>query len=150
MKTPVLLLFTLCATTMLQAQSWGTDIDRALRDASRNGKKVLLYFTLSEGCENCAKLDRDVFASEEFRERAGDFELVRMDFIRNAADKVSEAQADRNLLLVEKYNKDGFFPFVVVIGKDGKALGKTGIYKDETPGEFLTNLLGSSRRYAVK
>lgn len=151
MKTPVLLLFTLAASTMMNAQSWGSDVDRAFRDASRSGKKVLLYFTLSEGCENCTKLDTTVFASDEFRNAADDYILVKMDFARNSAEKVSDAQADKNLLLIEKYNKDGFFPFVVVINKDGKALGKTGIYKDEPPREFIDNLGVFARRaYASK
>lgn len=151
MKTPVLLFITLAASTMMQAQSWGSDVDRAIRDASRQGKKVLLYFTLSEGCENCTKLDTVVFDSPEFREAADDYVLVKMDFAQNAADKVSDLQADRNLLLVERYNKDGFFPYVVVLGKDGKTLGKTGIYKDQSPRDFIQQLGVMGRRsYAAK
>ena len=38
--------------------------------------------------------------------------------------------------LAEKYNPNGYFPFVVVLDKSGNVLGKIG-YKKTTPQEYI-------------
>ncbi len=136
MKTTfLLLLFTVCTSN---AQTWVPNLDLALKEAARENKKVLMFFTLSENCDNCKALEDNVFRTDQFKmfSMTG-YVLVKVDFSLQAADKVSDAVADRNLLIVEKYNKDGFFPLVVVLNKDAKVLGKSGIYKEETPTEFI-------------
>lgn len=152
MKLPVFFLFTLLSSTALQAQEWKSNLDEGLREAATSGKRVLLFFTLSEGCENCTRLDTTVFHSTEFRDvAASSYVLVKMDFTKQAADKVSEVQSEKNLLVVEKYNKDGFFPYVVVLNKDGKKLGKSGIYREQTPSQYVEMLQSfESRAYAIK
>jgi len=53
-----------------------------------------------------------VFKSPEFLAFADDnYVMVKIDFSYQQDDK---EQLQKNLLIVEKYNKDGFFPHVVV------------------------------------
>jgi thioredoxin-related protein len=140
MKTivPLLLLLTVCTS---RAQTWMPNLDLALKEAAQENKKVLMFFTLSENCENCKALEDNVFKTDQFRmfSLAG-YVLVKVDFSMQSADKVSDAVAERNLLIVEKYNKDGFFPLVVVLNKNAKILGKSGIYKEETPSQFIEKM----------
>jgi hypothetical protein len=41
------------------------------------------------------------------------------------------------MILTEKYNRDGFFPFIVLLDKTGKKLGKTGYEDFETVAEYI-------------
>ena len=118
------------------AQEWKTDLDQALREASASNRNVLLFFTTAQDCERCMQLEKNVLQSAEFKDYAKDnYVLVKQDF------KLDEAKdMEKNLLIVEKYNKDGFFPLVVVINKSAKILGQIGAYNNESPQEYLVRL----------
>ncbi len=119
------------------AQTWKKSIDEAILAASQSNKKVLILFTVAENCDNCYALEQHIFKSEEFLAFAeAHYILVRLDFSQDQND-LSQELVDKNLLIVEKYNKDGFFPLVVVLNKTAKVLGKIGVYKDETPTQFI-------------
>jgi len=124
------------ATMPGYSQQWKTNLKEAFKEASVSGKDVLLFFSVSETCETCDKLEQNVFQSKEFKEFASEnYILVKQDFQSGVTENMEE-----NLLLVEKYNKDGFFPLVVIINKNTKVLGKIGVYKDESPSEYLSQL----------
>jgi len=117
------------------AQNWQYDLNKALKDAAVQNKNVLLFFSVQEQCSTCLTLEKNIFSSVEFQNFATNhYVLVKIDFSDNAKEE--------NLLIVEKYNKDGFFPWVVVLNRDSKIIGKIGIYKNETPMQYL-NLLQS-------
>lgn len=117
------------------AQQWTTDLNQALKEASASGKEVLLFFSAGDNCESCVNLEKNVLRSAEFEQYASEnFILVKQDFQSNA-DKLEE-----NLLIVEKYNKDGFFPLLVVIGKNAKSVGHLGAYQNETPQQYIAKL----------
>jgi thioredoxin-related protein len=122
------------------AQNWKMNFDAAMKEASEQNKKVLLFFSVPERCDNCKKLEQNVFASQTFNDFAKDaYVLLKIDFSYQS-DKQSEETMRKNLLIVEKYNKDGFFPYVVILNKDAKVLGQTGVYKNETPQQFVSLL----------
>lgn len=101
-------------------------------------KKVLLFFSTDENCERCQKLDKNVFQSSEFKDFAkDDYILVKQDF--EPTD--DPQQLEQNLLVVEKYNKDGFFPLLVILNKNAKVIGQVGAYNNETPNQYLDRLL---------
>lgn len=115
------------------AQRWSTGLKEALKTAAAQDKYVLLYFTGGSDCGNCTKLEQNVLRSEAFLAYAQThFVLVRQDF---KSDDLEES-----LLIVEKYNKDGFFPWVVIIGPNAKSLGQLGVYQDETPQQYVAKL----------
>jgi thioredoxin-related protein len=119
------------------AQQWNSDLEQAQREAAREGKKVLLYFSASGHCAPCQDLEEKVFSSDEFKAYAGKhFVLVKPEF----DDKATFAEKADNLLIVEKYNKDGFFPWVVILDPSGKAINKVGQYNNESPIAYLKRL----------
>lgn len=131
MKLPGLMLLIL--TTSLGHAQWQTDLNRALRQSE---KPVLLFFTTGRDCERCHSLEENVLKSKEFLDYAQQqFTLVKQDFDNNDPEHLEE-----NLLIVEKYNKDGFFPLVVLIAPDGKRMGQIGAYQDETPAQYIAKL----------
>jgi L-amino acid N-acyltransferase YncA len=42
-----------------------------------------------------------------------------------------------NIVLAEKYNRNGFFPYIVLLNKNGRVLGKTGYEEFENAKEYL-------------
>lgn len=141
MKNLLIALFIISGTVKGHSQIWNTNIDEAVKEASKTNKKVLLFFSVSEQCDNCISLEKNVFRTDEFGVYASaNYVLVKIDFSYKPAGGQTEETIEKNLLIVEKYNKDGFFPLVVVLNKNAKVLGKTGIYKQETPSQFISLL----------
>lgn len=128
-----------------QAQQWQNDLQIGLKEAAQQNKKVLLFFSVPERCESCNKLERNIFKSPEFIEFASEnYVLVKIDFSYDAQE-LTKAQLEKNLLIVEKYNKDGFFPHVVVLNKDAKITNKVDVYTRETPQQYLSLLRRNSK-----
>ena len=134
-----LLLFTCLMSPAIAAyaQQWESDLQHAARTAASSQKKILLYFSVNELCEVCRNLERDVFASPEFLSFAADhFVMVRPSF----SDADSFEEKSEKLLIVEKYNKDGFFPHVVILDRHLKILGKMPVYNGESASEVIATL----------
>ena len=122
------------------AQQWHTDLQFGLKEAAQLNKKVLLFFSVPERCDVCNKLERNIFKSQEFIEFASEnYVLVKIDFSYEAQE-LTKDQLEKNLLIVEKYNKDGFFPHVVVLNKEAKVIKKMEVYTRETPEQYLSLL----------
>ncbi len=126
-------------------QVWQTDLEVGLKKAAQQNKKVLLFFSVPEGCDSCHKLEKNIFKSTEFIEYAEqNYVLVKIDFSYDAQD-LSKDQLEKNLLIVEKYNKDGFFPHVVVLNREAKITNKVRVYNKETPQQYLSMLGNTSK-----
>jgi thioredoxin-related protein len=122
------------------AQQWHSDLQFGLKEAAQQNKKVLLFFSVPERCDVCNKLEQNIFKSPEFIEFASEnYILVKIDFSYEAQE-LTKDQLEKNLLIVEKYNKDGFFPHVVVLNKEAKIIKKMEVYTSETPEQYLSLL----------
>ena len=62
--------------------------------------------------------------------------MLQADFPRKKKNFLSHEQQKSNNLLAEKYNPNGYFPFVVIIDKNENLLGEMG-YKKTTPENFI-------------
>lgn len=136
MKRLTLSLLLLVISDLATAQQWETDLDAAVRLASTQNKNILLFFSVADACDTCRRLNNDIFQSVEFLEYAQEnLVLVKLDFLNMS----SETKAEK-LLIVEKYNKDGFFPWVVVINKNEKVVGKAPIYDGQSPARYVNQI----------
>ena len=139
-KRLFLLTLLLCFLPKSYAQQWHTDLQLGLKEAAQQNKKVLLFFSVPERCEACNKLEQNIFKSPEFIEFASEnYVLVKIDFSYEVQE-LTKDQLEKNLLIVEKYNKDGFFPHVVVLNKEAKITKKMEVYTSETPEQYLSLL----------
>ena len=140
MKSATLSILFLFSILNCNAQQWQNDLDMGLKAAAQQNKKVLLFFSVPEHCDTCVKLEKKIFQSPEFLAFAeSNYVLVKIDFSYQSED-LSKEQLEKNLLIVEKYNKDGFFPHVVVLNTAAKITLKTSVYNNETPQEYLSLL----------
>jgi thioredoxin-related protein len=123
--------------TSIQAQNWQTDIDQAKVLAAKENRKIVLVFQGSDWCAPCIKLEREIWSTEEFNDYAKDhFIMLQADFPRKKNNQLSVDLQEHNNKLAERYNKNGYFPFVLVLDKEGRVLGETG-YKKMSPSEYI-------------
>ena len=133
--------FTLMLSLQSFSQEWQTDFDTAKKIASEQHKTIVLVFQGSDWCAPCIKLDKEIWSTEEFQKLAKDkFVMLQADFPRRKNNKLSEEQQLHNNKLAEKYNNNGYFPYVVVLDAQGNQLGSLG-YEKSTPKEYFNKLL---------
>jgi len=124
----------------LSAQEWQTNITKAKALASKENKQIVLVFQGSDWCAPCIKLNKEIWSTNEFQELSKDkFVMLKADFPRRKANKLSEELQTQNNKLAEQYNKQGYFPLVVVLDHKGKVLGKIG-YEKTSPKEYFKKL----------
>ena len=66
-----------------EGQTWQTDINKAIEISKKEGKPLFLFFTGSDWCGWCIKLQKEVFKTPEFSAWAKEkVVLVELDFPR--------------------------------------------------------------------
>ena len=138
-KALLFIIFTLSITS-IQAQNWITDFTTAKEEAVKNNKPIILVFQGSDWCAPCIKLDREIWSTEIFKNYSKEhYIMLQADFPRKKKNKLSDKQTESNKQLAETYNKQGFFPFVVILDYEGNILGQTS-YKKTTPENYIKEL----------
>lgn len=121
----------------LWAQNWNTNFELAKETAHKTGNRILLVFQGSDWCAPCMKLERDIWQTQEFINFSNDhLVLFKADFPRKKAHQLSEEQQEINNQLAEKYNDQGYFPYVVLMDETGKVKGTFGYHK-WSPKEYI-------------
>ncbi len=129
--------FFFVSITLMNAQEWKTDLSEAQKIASEKNQKIILVFQGSDWCAPCIKLDTEIWSTKDFIDYSKDnFVLLKADFPRKKKNKLDDVQQEKNNKLAEKYNTNGYFPFVVVLDKNANVLGNTG-YKKVSPTEYI-------------
>ena len=145
MKSILLISFIFFSTISASSQNWMTDLEESKKLASEENKKIILVFQGSDWCAPCIKLDREIWSSEEFKNHAKkNYIMLQADFPRKKKNALPETQQEKNNQLAELYNKNGYFPFVVILNKSGKVLGEMG-YLKISPNEYITKINSFSK-----
>ena len=111
--------------------TWLTNIEKAQERAKTDKKAVLINFTGSDWCGFCKRLDKQVFATQEFADYAKDNRvLLKADFPRTTP--LPEDLKQANSRLKSRYEVRGF-PTLVMIDGDGRVLGKKVGYGGDSP-----------------
>lgn len=122
------------------AQEWQLNLDNAKSIASQKNKNIVLVFSGSDWCGPCIKLDKNIWETAEFQKAAAEnWVLLKADFPRKKANRLSKEQIATNEMLAEKYNPVGYFPLVLILDDTGKVMGTTG-FKDFSPSEYIKHL----------
>ncbi|WP_456440167.1 thioredoxin family protein [Psychroserpens sp.] len=133
----ILLLFICLVSLPCFSQDWRTDFEKSKTIATQENKTIILVFQGSDWCAPCIKLDKEIWNTEEFQIYAKEhFVMLQADFPKRKKNALAEKQQEHNDKLAERYNTNGYFPYVVVLDSDGKMLGSTG-YKKTTPSEYI-------------
>lgn len=136
MKKIGVLLFLLISSVGF-SQNWKTSFEEAKQEANKENKKILLVFSGSDWCAPCMKLEKNVWKSEAFKKVAEEkYVLIKADYPKKKANQLSAELTESNNKLAEKYNKEGNFPLVVMLDKNGKVQGMTG-FKNISAEEYI-------------
>ncbi len=139
-KSYYLVLLFCSASFFVSAQNWATNFEEAKQLASKNNEHIVLVFQGSDWCAPCIKLDKEIWSTTEYQDLAKNhFVMLKADFPRKKANKLPSDLELQNKKLAETYNNQGYFPFVVVLDKNGKVLGNMG-YEKITPTQYYTKL----------
>lgn len=105
-----LLIIILAGSGRAQSQgglTWYTDVNKALELSSRSNKPVFGFFTGSDWCGWCHKLQRDVFAKPAFLEWAKkNVVLLELDFPRGK--QLPAELTAQNKSLAQQFGVQGF------------------------------------------
>ena len=133
MKKTFISLLLVLGSFVVEAQelTWETDINKAIKVSNKTKKPMLLFFTGSDWCGWCIRLQKEVLKTPEFAKWAKEnVVLVELDYPRRTAQ--SEAIKAQNAGLQQAFGIQGF-PTVwlaTATQKDGKpsftGIGNTG------------------------
>jgi len=117
-------------TLSAQELKWQTDINKAIELSTKSKKPLMLFFTGSDWCGWCIKLQKEVFQKPEFIEWSKKVILVELDFPKKTQLEASLKQ--QNDQLQQIFQVQGF-PTIWFVSpqKNGtqinlQQLGKTG------------------------
>lgn len=100
---------------------WETDVNIAINQSIEQDKKALIFFTGSDWCGWCIKLQKEVFKTPEFEQWAKDYILVELDFPRRK--QVDQETLQRNYQIQQIFQVQGY-PAVFVVKPDKTDDGK--------------------------
>jgi thioredoxin-related protein len=127
------------------AQNWQTSFEEAKSKAIKENKNIVLVFSGSDWCAPCMKLEKNVWNSNVFQTEAEkNWVIYKADFPKKKANQLNPELTEQNKKLAEKYNQNGSFPLVLLLDKNGKALGMTG-FKNVSAEEYV-NLIKSFQK----
>jgi protein disulfide-isomerase len=144
MKKIAITLFLVLGSLTIQSQelTWQTDMNKALEISKKSQKPLFLFFTGSDWCGWCIRLQKEVFKTPEFAKWAKDnVILVELDFPRSTPQQPEIKK--QNAELQQIFAVQGYPTVWFVRGskKDGKInlekLGSTG-YVAGGPTAWLT------------
>jgi protein disulfide-isomerase len=128
----------LLIATAARAADWTEDYSAGLAMAKKEHRLLVLDFTGSDWCVWCKRTDKEVFATQKFKDYADkNLVLVKVDF-PNAIPQTDQVKA-QNARLKEKYEIEGF-PTLVVLDPSEKIVVKQVGYLEGGPDAFIAEL----------
>lgn len=131
--------------TALSAKSvdWKTNYAEARQEAAEEGKTMVLFFTGSDWCPWCIKINKEILSKPEFADKVADrFVFVEID--KPMKTKLPEAQQKQNQELIQQY-KIKAFPTVLIVTDQGKVIAEPRYTGGETPAQYADQLLKYNR-----
>jgi thioredoxin-related protein len=130
-------LFAVFSTVRAEESIWTTDFEAAKAKAKEEKKLLFVYFTGSDWCTWCKRLDKEVFDEEKFKtETQKSYIMVELDYPHNK--KLPLALETQNHMLQDHYKIHGW-PTIIITDTEGKPIARTG-YRAGGPEKYLEHL----------
>ena len=125
MKRLLLSVLVLAASTVFAGDDvWQTDFNKAVQQAAKENKPILIDFTGSAWCPACKLMKRQVLSKDEFLDFADkNLILFEVDMLPTGEAAVPKLD-NQNQYLTRKFGIEGF-PTFVLINSKGKELGRS-------------------------
>lgn len=138
MKTIIstVLTIALCSFT-----NWHYNLDEAKQLAATEHKYILLNFSGSDWCGPCIRMHKEIFNDSAFEQFANlNLVMVNADFPRNKKNQLSKEQQALNDKMADEYNKEGAFPYTVLLDANGKVLKAWEGYPKRDVASFIQDI----------
>lgn len=120
---------------------WMGDFSKAQVEAKTSHKLILINFSGSDWCGPCIRLRKEILESSAFTDYASkNLVLVRADFPRQKKNQLPKDQIKLNEALADKYNKDGKFPYTLLVDENGKVVKSWDGFPGESAVEFVKEI----------
>lgn len=120
----LLLMTFVSSSAQAEGISWLTNYEEAIHQSKQQSKPLLLFFTGSDWCTWCNKLEEETFKTQDFADQAANhFIFLKLDF--PVQKELSPAQIEQNRQLQEKFDIRSF-PTVIILDADQQQIGITG------------------------
>lgn len=117
---------------------WLTNFEEARKIAVEKNNYILLNFSGSDWCGRCIRMRKEIFESPVFKNyAAGHLVLVNADFPRNKKNRLSKEQVKENEAMAEQYDREGKFPYTVLLNAQGKIVKAWDGLPNKTAAEFI-------------
>ena len=114
-----------------------TILQKAEALASSQHKYILLNFSGSDWCIPCIKMKKTIFETEKFKQySAGHLVWMNADFPRSKKN-LRKDDIKQNEQLAEQYNKNGAFPFTLLLDENGTIVKTWDGFPNITAEEFI-------------
>jgi protein disulfide-isomerase len=108
-----------------------------LKQAKAENRHVFLFFTGSDWCSWCKRLNKEILSTPEFARYSKEkLILVELDFPKKR--KLTPTVKAQNAKLADKYKIEGY-PTVIVLDSAGSKLAELG-YQEGGPAPFIARL----------
>ena len=130
--------FVIVATVLCSFTNWHNNLDEAKQLAAKEHRYILLNFSGSDWCGPCIRMHKEIFDDPAFHQ-FGDSTLIMVnaDFPRNKKNQLSKEQQALNDKMAEQYNKQGAFPYTVLLDSNGKVLKEWDGYNKGNVASFV-------------
>lgn len=120
---------------------WLGNFNEATREATATHKLILINFSGSDWCGPCIRLRKEILESVEFEGYAKEnLILVRADFPRQKKNQLAKDQVKLNEALADQFNREGKFPFTLLVDEHGKVLKQWDGFPDIAPNQFVNEI----------
>lgn len=141
MKTLLQLVVLLFSMLISAQEANKLNFSQTLEKAQTGNKNVLLYFSGSDWCAPCVKFKKQFVLTEQFKSYADNNLVVyNADFPRLKKNQLTPEIVKENETLAEKYNRNGLFPLILLLNKEGKVIKSWDRLPSETLEEFIAKL----------
>ncbi len=121
--------------------NWVLTYKEALKRSKEENKPVLMYFTGSDWCGPCIRLDKELFHTEKFKEFS-DKELILLEVdIPRQQDLLTQDKLSENLYLKKKFKVNSFPTLIFVNHRGRKIAEKSGYIMTEYYYPFIQSVI---------
>lgn len=139
MRVQLFVLCLLCTTLVSAAQpsGWFTSKAEATEYAAKLHIPVLYVFAGSDWCKPCIQLKQTILLSDTFQAYYPEkLAILYLDFPQQKKNQLSPELKKQNEELASRYNKNGYFPNMILLDSQEKPIGNL-YFKHQTAIEFI-------------
>ncbi len=134
-------LFIVVALILCAFTSWHNNLDEAKQLASQEHKYILLNFSGSDWCGPCIRMHKEIFDDASFQQFAdSSLIMANADFPRNKKNQLPKEQQALNDKMADAYNRQGSFPYTVLLDPNGKVIKAWDGYPKEDVPSFIEDI----------